>query len=88
METDKVEVNGFGGSALPLFVIGAAAGIALAILLAPRSGTATRRLIGRTVQDGEDWMKGRATAVKDEFMTQAAGLRDGVKAAVGAATQS
>jgi len=49
-------MNTSGGSALLFFLTGLGAGIALTVLLAPRSGAATRRLIGRRVEEGEDWM--------------------------------
>jgi gas vesicle protein len=76
MEKDKLEVNCKAGSALPFFLIGAATGVALTILLAPRSGAATRRLIGRTVQEGEDWMKAKAAAARDYVTSHEADLRE------------
>lgn len=53
-------MNGNRSSALPLFLTGLGTGISLTFLLAPRSGAATRSLIGRKVKDGEDWMKDKA----------------------------
>jgi gas vesicle protein len=79
MEKDEVEVSGNRCSALPFFLIGAATGIALAVLLAPRSGAATRRLISRTVQEGEDWMRAKATAAQDYVKGHGADLRERVK---------
>ena len=79
MENDKVEVSGNRSSAVPLFLIGLATGAALAALLAPRSGAATRRLIGRTVQEGEGWMKAKATAAQDYVRSQGVDLRERVK---------
>ena len=66
-------------SVLPLFLAGLGTGIVLTILLAPQSGVATRRLISRKVKDGEDWVKGQASAAEDFVTTSAAGLRDHVK---------
>ena len=44
-----------------LFLGGLGAGVAVALLLAPRSGAVTRRLIGSKVYRGKDWMKDKAT---------------------------
>jgi hypothetical protein len=49
---EKVEMNGNRGCGLLFFLTGLGAGIALTVLLAPRSGAATRRLIGRKVEEG------------------------------------
>jgi gas vesicle protein len=54
-------------STLPLFLAGMGAGIALTMLLAPLSGSATRGLIRRKVQDGEDWAKDTATQMRDRI---------------------
>lgn len=62
-----------------LFLTGVGTGIALTLLLAPRSGAATRGLIGRKVKDGEDWMKDKAAAAEDYVLTRGAGLRDRVQ---------
>jgi hypothetical protein len=75
---EKVDMNGYRGSAL-LFLTGLGAGIALTVLLAPRSGAATRRLIGRKVEDGEDWMKDKAVAAQDYVRGHGEELRDRVK---------
>ncbi|MBK5291599.1 MAG: YtxH domain-containing protein [Acidobacteriia bacterium] len=75
---EKFEMNGYRGSALPFFLTGLGTGIALALLLAPRSGAATRGLIGRKVNEGEDWIKDTAAATEDYVLSQAAGLRDRV----------
>ena len=64
---EQIEVNGpcgRMGSSLMLFLGGLGAGVALTILLAPRSGAATRRLIGSKVDDGKVWMKGQAAAAQ------------------------
>jgi len=81
MEKEEVEVNGDRGSAFPCLMIGLAAGISLAVLLAPRSGAETRRLIGRTVQGGEDWMKAKTTAAQHYVSSHGADLRERVKEA-------
>lgn len=65
--------------ALPLFLTGLGTGVALTLLLAPLSGAATRSLIGRKVRDGENWVKGKATAAEDYVVTQGAGLRKRVE---------
>jgi len=79
MEKEKVEVSCNGSSALPFFLIGLATGVAAALLLAPHSGAATRRLIGRTVHEGEDWMKAKATAAQDYVKSHGADLRERAK---------
>lgn len=56
----KVEMN---GNALLFLLTGLAAGVALAVLLAPRSGAAMRRLVGRKVEE-RDWMKDKAAAAQ------------------------
>lgn len=62
-------------SMLPFFMIGVATGVGLALLLAPRSGVETRRLIGRTVRQGEDWVKTKAGAAQDSLRSRGADLR-------------
>ena len=81
-------MNGNRCSALPFFLTGLGTGIALTLLLAPLSGAATRRLIGRKVEDGEDWMTGRDAAAKDYVLTRGAELRDRVKEAAEAVGRS
>jgi gas vesicle protein len=76
---EKVEMNGNRGSALLFFLTGLGAGIALTVLLAPRSGAATRRLIGRRVEEGEDWMKDKAAAAQDCVRGHVEELRGRVK---------
>jgi gas vesicle protein len=78
---EKVEMNTSRGSALLFFLTGLGAGIALTVLFAPRSGAATRRLIGRKVEEGEDWMKDKAAAAQDCVRGQVEELRDRVKEA-------
>jgi gas vesicle protein len=76
---EKVEMNGNRAYALPLFLAGVGMGIAVTVLLAPRSGAATRRLISRKVEEGEDWMKTKAAAAQDYVSSRGAELRDRVK---------
>jgi len=47
------------------FLAGLSAGIAVGVLLAPRSGPATLRLAGRKIESGENWLKNKATAAQD-----------------------
>ena len=58
-------MNSNKGSVLLLFVTGLGAGIALTVLLAPRSGVATRRLISRKVEEGQDWMEQKLVSGED-----------------------
>jgi gas vesicle protein len=76
---EKTEMNFNSGSAVLIFLTGMGAGIALAGLLTPRSGAATRRLIGRKVDEGTDWMKHKAAEAQDYVKTQGEELRDRVK---------
>ena len=74
------------GLGLPLFMAGFGAGIAITLLLAPRNGAATRRLIGRTVnrtaKSGQDWVKDKAEEAEVYLRSRGAELRDRVKAGV------
>jgi len=74
-------MNGNRAYALPFFLAGLGTGIAATILLAPRSGAATRRLMGRKVEEGEDWMKAKAVAAQNYVSGRGAELRDRVKEA-------
>jgi gas vesicle protein len=67
------------GSTALLFLTGLATGIALAALLAPRSGAATRRLIGRKVEEGEDWVKEKAAVAQDYVSSQGEKLAGRIK---------
>jgi hypothetical protein len=62
---ENAEMNCHRGSALLGFLTGLGAGIGLTVLLAPRSGAATRRLIGCKVEEGEAWVKDKAAAAQD-----------------------
>jgi gas vesicle protein len=75
----EVEMNGNRASAIPYFLAGLGTGIAVTVLLAPRSGASTRRLIGRKVEEGEDWIQARAAAAQDYVSSRGAELRDRVK---------
>ena len=66
-------------SALALFLTGLGTGVAFSLLLAPRSGSATRRLIARKVEDGEGWVKGKAAATRGYIQTQVAEVGARVK---------
>lgn len=57
-------INGRTGSSLVLFLTGLGAGVALTVLLAPRSGAETRRLIGSKVGEGKGWVKNKAAAAQ------------------------
>jgi len=79
MGKDKDELSGDGGFAFPFFLVGLATGVALTVLLAPRSGAATRRLIGRAVHEGDEWVKTKAAEAKGYFKSQAEDLRQRAK---------
>jgi len=76
---EKTECTTNVASSLLLFLGGVGAGVALAGLLAPRSGAATRRIIGRKVDEGTDWVKERAATAQEYVRSQADDLRDRVK---------
>ena len=75
----KNEMNVNIGSAVLIFLSGVGTGIALAGLLTPRSGAATRRLIGRKVEDTASFMKHKSDAAQDYLWRQGEELRDRVK---------
>ena len=72
-------MKGNKGSSLGFFLAGLGAGVALTVLLAPHSGAATRRLIGRKVGEGEDWMKDKAASAQDYVKGCGEELRGRVK---------
>ena len=76
---ERAEVNGKNCSAPLFFLAGLTAGIGLTIFLAPRSGAATRRLVGRKVEEGKEWVKDKATAAQDYVRDHGEDLRDRVK---------
>ena len=72
---EKVETCCHRGSAPLFFLSGLGAGLGLAVLLAPRSGAATRRLIGCKVEEGQEWVKDKAAAAQDCVKGQVEDLR-------------
>lgn len=78
---EKTQVNRGRDSGLPLFFAGLAAGIAVTLLVAPLSGRGARRLIGRRVKDGEDWVMEKAAEIQEYTASAGAALRDRVRAA-------
>jgi gas vesicle protein len=75
----KVESSCKTGPSSLMFLTGMGTGIALAVLFAPRSGAATRRLISRKVEEGEDWVKEKAAAAQDYVSDQGEKLGDRIK---------
>jgi gas vesicle protein len=57
------------------FVAGGVAGATVALLLAPQSGKATRRMMSRNVTDAA----GSARDLKDEFVRRGRSIRDEAK---------
>jgi hypothetical protein len=76
---EKATVSCQRGFALPFFLTGLGAGIGLGVLLAPRSGAAMRRLLGRRVDQGKDWVKETAVSAQDYVREQGQELRDRAK---------
>jgi gas vesicle protein len=76
---ENSEMNGTRCSALPFFLTGLGAGIALAVLLAPLSGARTRRIIARKVEEGKDWITDKVVAGEEYVRSHGADLRDRVK---------
>jgi gas vesicle protein len=76
---EEVEMNGNKCSAFLIFITGLGAGMALTVLLAPRSGAATRRLISRRVEDGQKWMKDKVGDAEDYVKGYGEEFRDRVK---------
>jgi gas vesicle protein len=79
MEKVEMDCNRKGSSSLVFFLTGLGVGIASAVLLAPRSGASTRRLIGLKVEEGEEWAKSKATAAQDYVKGRSEELRGRVK---------
>ena len=75
------EKNDSASTALISFLVGGAAGAALAILFAPGAGDETRRRIGETVRDGAE--RSRALARRGRAALDAAAGVAGVHAAPG-----
>jgi gas vesicle protein len=70
--------------AFSCFLVGVATGAAVTLLFAPQSGGTTRRLISRTVKDGERWTKDKVASAKDHVFARDEEIRDGVKQAAAA----
>lgn len=75
----KVDASCTTGSGALFFLAGLGAGTALAVLLAPRSGAATRRMIGRKVEEGQDWVKEKAAEAQDYASSQGERLADRIR---------
>lgn len=75
----RAEPNVTNGSGPLFFLTGMGTGIALAVLFAPRSGASTRRLIGRKVEEGEDWVKDKTDEAKVYVKCHADKLGDRIK---------
>ncbi len=75
----KVDTSGNTGAGALFFLAGLGAGGALAVLLAPRSGAATRRMIGRKVEEGQDWVKEKAAVAQEYASCQGEKLADRIK---------
>lgn len=60
-------MNAYKTDSLPFFLAGLATGAALALLLSPRSGAATRRFIGRKVGEGKDLLRSRVQAAQERI---------------------
>ncbi len=76
---EKTQTNCRTGSGALMFLTGMGAGIAAAVLLAPRSGVATRRILGRKLEVGEDWVKERALDAQDCVRSYAEDIGDRMK---------
>ena len=61
---------------LRLFLTGLGTGFALAIFFAPRSGRASRHIIGRKAQEGTETLTTAAVAGRDYIERQGSELRD------------
>ena len=72
-------MNSDKNAVIPFFLAGLGSGIALTLLLAPRSGHATRNILGRKLKDGQAWIKENAAVAEDYALTNAKELSDRVK---------
>lgn len=76
---EKDSENGAFTSAVPFFLTGLGTGIALALLLAPQSGVATRGLIGRKCKESSEWVKDAADAAEEYVVAKGTEIRDRAK---------
>lgn len=68
-------------TSLLLFLAGMGTGVVLSLLFAPASGTSLRSGISRRFKTGTDWLQSKAAEAKEEVVTQATALREGVEGA-------
>ncbi|MDQ2891307.1 MAG: YtxH domain-containing protein [Gemmatimonadota bacterium] len=66
-------------------LLGVAIGVGIALLVAPRSGVETRRLIGSSAKRTGDRLRDAAAGVADDVTAQVNDVRDRVAERVGAA---
>jgi gas vesicle protein len=82
-KVEETEMAGNRGSTLLIFLTGLGAGIAVTALLAPRSGAATRRLLGRKVERGKHRIQEQVAAAQDYVKGQGEELRDRIRDVAG-----
>ncbi len=63
-------------SGLGFFIVGLGVGVALGMLLAPRSGEETRRLLREKAEEGKDYLKTRADEGKEYVRRRGVELRE------------
>jgi gas vesicle protein len=80
-EIEERMMNCTGKRALPFFLTGFGTGVALALLFAPRSGEATRRLIGQKAKEGEGYLKNKGAAARDYVVSSGTEARNRVREA-------
>lgn len=68
-------------TSLLLFLSGMGTGVVLSLLFAPASGASLRSGVSRRFITGTEWLQGKAAEAKEEVVTQATALREGVEAA-------
>lgn len=78
-KTENSDVSCRSTLALQCFLTGLGTGVALTLLLAPLSGTQTRRLIGNKAKAGQNWAKDKAEAAGEYVVSRGEGLRDRAK---------
>jgi gas vesicle protein len=65
MHVDGGGIKHMSSNEFTYFGIGAALGVAAAVLLAPKSGPETRRLLRSKAEDGSDYLASRAADARD-----------------------